>query len=133
MPCAGKKIAENSLSVGTDANDGYLMPNEFKRTLIEALEEQNIFRQLVRIIQTASGDHIIPVVATKGTASWVEEEGEIPAGEMHCERIRPAHRGQGGRSVLHGRRHEKAHRHSRRDGWCTGRQDDRLRGRHYTG
>ena len=77
----GKEIVKNSLSVGTDANGGYLVPDEFARTLIETLEEQNIFRQFARIIQTASGDHIIPVVATKGTASWVEEEGEIPASD----------------------------------------------------
>ena len=77
----GKEIVKNSLTVGTDANGGYLVPDEFERTLIEALEEQNIFRQFARVIQTASGDHIIPVVATKGTASWVEEEGEIPASD----------------------------------------------------
>ena len=42
---------------------------------MEALEEENIFRQLAKIIQTSSGDRKIPVVATKGTASWIDEEG----------------------------------------------------------
>lgn len=83
----GKEFVKNSISIGTDANGGYLVPDEFERTLIEALEEQNIFRQLARIIQTASGDHIIPVVATKGTASWVEEEGQIPESDSTFAQI----------------------------------------------
>lgn len=69
---------QNALQVGTDSEGGYLVPDEFERTLVQALEEQNIFRQLARVITTASGDRKIPVVASKGTASWVEEEGTIP-------------------------------------------------------
>ena len=68
----------NALQVGTDSEGGYLVPDEFERTLIEALEEENIFRQLATIINTSSGDLKIPVVATKGSASWVDEEGAIP-------------------------------------------------------
>jgi len=69
---------QNALQVGTDSEGGYLVPDEFERTLVEALEEENIFRQLATIITTSSGDRKIPVVATKGTASWVDEEGVIP-------------------------------------------------------
>ena len=68
----------NALQVGTDSEGGYLAPDEFERTLVEALEEENIFRQLAHVIQTSSGDRKIPVVATKGTASWVDEEAAIP-------------------------------------------------------
>jgi len=67
----------NALEVGEDSEGGYLVPDEFERTLIEALEEENIFRTLAKIITTSSGDRKIPVVATKGTAAWVDEEGEI--------------------------------------------------------
>lgn len=69
---------QNALEVGTDSEGGYLVPDEFERTLIEALEEENIFRSLANVITTSSGDRKIPVVASKGTASWVDEEGEIP-------------------------------------------------------
>ena len=69
---------QNALQVGTDSEGGYLVPDEFERTLVEALQEENIFRQLATIITTSSGDRKIPVVATKGTASWVDEEGAIP-------------------------------------------------------
>ena len=68
----------NALQEGTDLEGGYLVPDEFERTLVEALEEENIFRQFANVITTSSGDRKIPVVATKGTASWVDEEGTIP-------------------------------------------------------
>ena len=69
---------QNALQVGTDSEGGYLVPDEFERTLVETLQEENLFRQLATIITTSSGDRKIPVVATKGTASWVDEEGAIP-------------------------------------------------------
>lgn len=78
MRCKTSFEVQNALQIGTDAEGGYLVPSEFERTLVQALEEQNIFRQLARVITTASGDRKIPVVASKGTASWVEEEGTIP-------------------------------------------------------
>ena len=65
----------NSLQIGTDSEGGYLVPDEYERTLVEALEEENVFRQLAKVIRTSSGDRKIPVVATKGTASWIDEEG----------------------------------------------------------
>ena len=44
----------NALQIGTDSEGGYLVPDEYERTLVEALEEENIFRQLAKIIQTSS-------------------------------------------------------------------------------
>ncbi len=67
----------NSLKIGTDSEGGYLVPDEFERTLVEGLLEENIFRKLATIINTSSGDRKIPVVASKGTASWVDEEAPI--------------------------------------------------------
>ena len=46
--------------------------------LIEALEEENIFRQLAKTIQTSSGDRAIPVVASHGTAEWMDENALVP-------------------------------------------------------
>ncbi len=69
---------QNALQIGTDSEGGYLVPDEFERTLVEALLEENIFRKLAKVITTSSGDKKIPVVATKGNASWVDEEGAIP-------------------------------------------------------
>ena len=68
----------NALKIGEDDHGGYLAPDEYQRTLIEALEEQNIFRQLAHVISTSSGDRKIPIVASKGTASWIDEEAAYP-------------------------------------------------------
>jgi HK97 family phage major capsid protein len=69
---------QNALQIGTDSEGGYLAPDEFEKVLIQALEEENLFRSLAKIINTSSGDKKIPIVASKGTASWVEEEAPIP-------------------------------------------------------
>lgn len=68
---------ENALQAGTDSEGGYLVPDEFEHTLVEALEEENFFRTIATTIQTSSGDRKIPVVASKGEASWIDEEGAI--------------------------------------------------------
>ena len=68
----------NALQVGEDSEGGYLVPDEFERTLIQSLEEENIFRKLAKIIQTSSGDRKIPVVTTHGSASWLDEEELYP-------------------------------------------------------
>src|SRR3712207_4807473 len=46
---------QNALQIGTDSEGGYLVPDEFEKTLIESLQEQNIFRQLANVITTSSG------------------------------------------------------------------------------
>ena len=68
----------NALSIGVDTEGGYLVPDEFEKRLIEALEEENIFRSIAHKMNTASGDKKIPVVASKGSASWIDEAGAYP-------------------------------------------------------
>lgn len=83
----GDAVVRNALQIGTDSEGGYLVPDEFERSLVEALEEQNIFRTLANVITTSSGDRKIPVVASKGTASWVDEEGAIPESDDSFSQI----------------------------------------------
>ena len=64
----------NALQIGSDSEGGHLVPDEYERTLVEALQEENIFRRFAHLIRTSSGDRKIPVVTSKGTASWIEEE-----------------------------------------------------------
>lgn len=73
----GKKNFEvdNALKVGSDPEGGYLVPDEFERQIIEGLEEENILRKISKTIQTSYGERLIPVATTKGTASWIGEEG----------------------------------------------------------
>lgn len=68
----------NVLQIGADGDGGYLVPDEFEHTLVDALQEENIFRQLAKTIQTSSGDRAIPVVASHGTAEWMDENALVP-------------------------------------------------------
>ncbi|WP_010651591.1 phage major capsid protein [Oceanobacillus massiliensis] len=66
---------KNALQIGTDSEGGYLVPDEYERTLVQELEDENIFRKLATVIRTSNGDRKIPIVTSKGTASWMDEEG----------------------------------------------------------
>jgi HK97 family phage major capsid protein len=66
-----KKVSD-VLEEGTDGNGGYLVPEEWDARLIEALEGENIMRRLATVIPT-TGEHKIPVVATKPAAAWIDE------------------------------------------------------------
>ena len=58
----GDQLAvRNALSVGEDTEGGYTVPDEFERRLIQALEENNIFRQMATVIKTNSGTRKIPI------------------------------------------------------------------------
>ena len=64
----------DALKEGTDPDGGFLVPNEFENQLIQKLQEANVLRTISHVIQTNSGEHKIPVVASEGTAAWLEEE-----------------------------------------------------------
>lgn len=66
---------KNALQIGTDSEGGYLVPDEYEQTLVQALEEENIFRKLGTVIKTSTSDRKIPIVTAKGSAVWMDEEG----------------------------------------------------------
>ena len=68
----------NALQIGTDSEGGYLVPDTFEKTLISALEAENVIRKHAHVFTTSHGSHKIPVVSNRGTAAWVDEEGQIP-------------------------------------------------------
>lgn len=68
----------NELSIGTDTEGGYLVPDEYERTLVESLEEENFFRKLATVITTSGGERKIPIVTAKGTAEWIDEAETYP-------------------------------------------------------
>ena len=65
----------NALQVGSETEGGYLVPDEFERTLVDKLQDENFFRRIATVIHSSSGDRKIPVVASKGSAAWIDEEG----------------------------------------------------------
>ncbi len=68
----------NALREGVDSDGGYLVPDTFEHTLIQALDEENVIRQLAHTFTTSSGAHAIPIAGSKSKATWVAEEQEIP-------------------------------------------------------
>ena len=50
----------NALQIGTDSEGGFLCPDEYEHTLVQALTEENQLRSLCTIIRTESGDRKIP-------------------------------------------------------------------------
>lgn len=77
----------NSLTIGTDSKGGYLAPDEFEKTLIRALEEQNVMRRLAKVIKTEHGNLEIPVLGTGGTAEWTAEEQAYHESDMEFSQI----------------------------------------------
>src|SRR6056297_387042 len=65
---------QNALQIGTDSEGGFLVPAEYENQLIQALEEANVLRNLCHVITTSYGDRKIPVVASHGSAAWMDEE-----------------------------------------------------------
>ena len=70
------------LAAGVDERGGYTVPDEFERQLIQALEENNIFRTLAHTIRTNSGTRTIPIATDAGAASWIEEGAAIQESDM---------------------------------------------------
>lgn len=66
------KDVDNILREGQDESGGYLVPDEYDHRLVEALEQENIFRKLATTINT-TGLHKINVAAVKPAVAWVEE------------------------------------------------------------
>lgn len=69
---------QNALSIGTDSEGGYLVPDEYEKKLVESLENEVFFRTLATVIRTSSGDRKIPIVTSKGEAAWIDEGGQFP-------------------------------------------------------
>lgn len=69
---------QNALSIGTDSEGGYLVPDEYEKKLVEALQDEVFFRSLATVIRTSSGDRKIPIVTGRGEAAWIDEGGQFP-------------------------------------------------------
>ena len=76
----------NVLQEGTDADGGYLVPEEYDKRIIEVLNSENIMRTLGTKIKTG-GDHKINIAATKPAASWIEEGAPLVWGDATFDQI----------------------------------------------
>lgn len=68
--------ANDYLRAGELSDGGYLCPTEFNDEIVSKLQEDNVLRQICKVITTAS-THQIPVIATQPAASWIGEGDTI--------------------------------------------------------
>ena len=66
----------NALKIGRDGSGGFLTPDELEKQITDAMNKANVFRKIAHVIQV-DHDRRIPVVQTRGSASWVDEEGVV--------------------------------------------------------
>ena len=68
----GKAPIHNVLSESTDADGGYLVPEEFERQIISGLDEANVIRSIAKVI-TTHHDRKIPVAVGHSAATRTAE------------------------------------------------------------
>lgn len=82
----GFKHALNYLREGSLPDGGFLLPEEFSDQLILKLSEENVMRQISKVITTLS-THQLNVVASEPAASWVAEGEEIQLSKSQFGRV----------------------------------------------
>ena len=68
----GKAPIHNVLSESTDADGGYLVPEEFERDIVTGLDEANVIRSIAKVI-TTQNDRKIPISVGRSVAAWTAE------------------------------------------------------------
>ncbi len=68
----GKMPLHNVLSESTDADGGYLVPEEFEQQIISGLDEANVIRSIAKVI-TTHHDRKIPISVGHSVAAWTAE------------------------------------------------------------
>lgn len=68
----GRPLVHNVLSVGVDADGGYLVPEEFEKQIVDGLKEANVVRTLAKTI-TTQAERKIPVAVGHSVVQWTEE------------------------------------------------------------
>lgn len=68
----GKTPIHNVLSESTDADGGYLVPEEFERDIVTGLDAANVIRSLAKVI-TTQNDRKIPISVGHSVATWTAE------------------------------------------------------------
>lgn len=68
----GKPLMHNVLSTTPDVDGGYLVPEDFEHEIVTLLEEENVVRQLAKVI-TTQHERKIPVAVGHSVAQWTLE------------------------------------------------------------
>lgn len=68
----GKSLVHNVLSTTPDEDGGFLVPLEFEREIVKALDEENVIRRLAKVVTTYH-ERKIPVALGHSVAQWTTE------------------------------------------------------------
>ena len=60
----GRALLHNVLSEGVDADGGFLVPEDFERDIVSALDEENVIRSLAKVI-TTQHERKIPIATDR--------------------------------------------------------------------
>ncbi|WP_043316598.1 phage major capsid protein [Microbulbifer sp. HZ11] len=66
-----------ALTIGTDSEGGYTVPESWSNMLIQSLADNVVMRSICTVIGTGE-DRNLPLVADNGAAGWVGEGGSYP-------------------------------------------------------
>lgn len=73
---------QRALQVGTDSEGGYLVPDEFERSIIETKDIPILMRPLVSVMGSVSGDKLMPIETSIGSGAWTGEEAGLTASDV---------------------------------------------------
>ncbi|WP_127559075.1 phage major capsid protein [Nioella ostreopsis] len=77
-----------ALTVATDANGGYLAPEEFGSELIKLLNEFSPIRKYAKVVNISAPEITYPRRVTGTAATWVTETGNRTASGMTFEQVK---------------------------------------------
>ncbi len=79
---------QKAMTVGTDANGGYLAPEEFGSELIKLLNEYSPIRQYARVVNISAPEIVYPRRVTGTAAHWVAEIDDRTESGMTFEQVK---------------------------------------------
>ena len=79
-------VPQDALKEGRDGSGGYLVPDTYEDTLVEALREKNVLRKLGHTIRT-TWDLTIPISTGGGSANWVTEGEAVPTSDVNFNQV----------------------------------------------
>ncbi len=69
-------LEQKALIAGTDAEGGYLAPDQTERLIAAAVRAISPIRQIASVVEIGAGVYKKPVAKTEAAAGWVAETGE---------------------------------------------------------
>lgn len=75
---SGKRLFENAMSIGTDADGGYAVPEDLDRTILDLVREISPMRQLANVITVGTSNYRKLVNVHGAASGWVGETAARP-------------------------------------------------------